>query len=196
MTRGVAPRDFGFPENSAPACVAFVIAKDLIHNPLAESGVSVVTVEDIRWKRRDVKSIALLGQCIAKQEATEKGGFEGWMVEDGYVTEGTSSTAYIVKNDKIITRPLSHSILPGIRRKSLLRLAENEKIIIEERRFTVAEAIDADEAFLSSATTVVLPVIDIDGHPVGSGKPGRMARLMRELYIQMALDEAEKTTNS
>lgn len=196
VTRGVAPRDFSFPENSAPACVAFVIAKDLIHNPLAESGVSVVTVEDIRWKRRDVKSIALLGQCIAKQEATEKGGFEGWMVEDGYVTEGTSSTAYIVKNDKIITRPLSHSILPGIRRKSLLRLAENEKIIIEERRFTVAEAIDADEAFLSSATTVVLPVIDIDGHPVGSGKPGRMARLMRELYIQMALDEAEKTTNS
>ncbi len=195
VTRGVAPRDFGFPENCPPACMAFTIAKNLINNPLAESGVPVVTVEDIRWKRRDVKSIALLGQCMAKQEAAEKGGFEGWMVEDGYVTEGTSSTAYIVKDDRIITRPLSHTILPGIRRKSLLRLAENEKITIEERKFTVAEALEADEAFLSSATTLVLPITEIDGHPVGNGKPGRTARLMREMYIQMALDEAEKTIN-
>jgi len=192
VTRGVAPRDFGFPENCQPACMAFTIRKDLRNNPLAESGVVVVTVEDIRWKRRDVKSIALLGQCMAKQEAEEKGGFEGWMVEDGYVTEGTSSTAYIVKNNRIITRPLSRSILPGIRRKSLLRLAENEKITIEERKFTVAEALEADEAFLSSATTLVLPVIEIDGHPVGNGKPGRMALLLRKLYIEMALDEAEK----
>jgi len=190
VTRGVAPREFGYPENVLPTCMAFTTVKNLIDNPLAQTGVSVVTVQDIRWKRRDVKSIALLSQCISKQEALDKGGFEGWMVEDGFVTEGTSSTAYIVKGDRIITRPLSHSILPGIRRKSLLRLAENEKIVIEERLFTVTEALEADEAFLSSATTLVLPVIDIDGHKIGNGKPGNMARLLRKLYIQMALSES------
>ena len=114
------------------------------------------------------------------------------MVEDGYVTEGTSSTAYIVKNDTIITRPLSHSILPGIRRKSLLKLAREEKIGIEERLFTVAEALEADEAFLSSATTLVLPVIKIDGQDIGGGRPGKIAQLMREMYIQMALEESEE----
>ncbi len=192
VTRGVAPRDFAYPKDCQPACMAFTLEKELINNPLAKSGVSVVTVEDIRWKRRDVKSIALLGQCMAKQEAVEKGGFEGWMVEDGYITEGTSSTAYIVKNDTIITRPLSHSILPGIRRKSLLKLAREEKIVIEERLFTRAEALEADEAFLSSATTLVLPVIKIDGQDIGDGMPGKTAQLMREMYIQMALEESEK----
>jgi D-alanine transaminase len=191
VTRGVAPREFGYPKNISPVCMAFTFARDLIDNPLTQTGVSVVTVQDIRWKRRDVKSIALLGQCISKQEALEKGGFEGWMVEDGFVTEGTSSTAYIVKGGRIITRPLSHSILPGIRRKSLLQLAENEQITIEERLFTVAEALDADEAFLSSATTLVLPVVEIDGQIIGNGQPGNMARLLRDLYIQMALSESE-----
>jgi len=190
VTRGVAPRDFAFPDDCPPACMAFTLEKDLIHAPLARCGVSVVTVEDIRWKRRDVKSIALLGQCMAKQEAVAKGAFEGWMVEDGFVTEGTSSTAYIVKNDTIITRPLSHSILPGIRRKSLLRMAGEEKITIEERNFTVAEAFEADEAFLSSATTLVLPVVEIDGNIIADGKPGRIAGALREMYIQMALDES------
>lgn len=192
VTRGVAPRDFAFPKDCPPACMAFTLEKELIHNPLAQSGVPVVTVQDIRWKRRDVKSIALLGQCMAKQEAAGKGGFEGWMVEDGHVTEGTSSTAYIVKNDTIITRPLSHSILPGIRRKSLLKLAREGKIGIEERLFTVAEALEADEAFLSSATTLVLPVIKIDGQDIGGGTPGKIAQLMREMYIQMALEESEE----
>lgn len=190
VTRGVAPRDFQFPKDCPPACMAFTLEKELINNPLAKSGVPVVTVQDIRWKRRDVKSIALLGQCMAKQEAAVRGGFEGWMVEDGYVTEGTSSTAYIVKNDTIITRPLSYSILPGIRRKSLLKLAGEEKIGIEERLFTVAEALEADEAFLSSATTLVLPVIKIDGQDIGGGIPGKIAQLMREMYIQMALEES------
>jgi len=190
VTRGVAPRDFAYPKECSPSCMAFTIAKNLLVNPLAQSGVTVVTVEEIRWKRRDVKSIALLAQCIAKQQAAEKGGFEGWMVEDGYVTEGTSSTAYIVKDDTIITRPLSHSILPGIRRKSLLQLARNEGIAIEERLFTVSEAFEADEAMLSSATTLVLPVIKIDNHVIGNGKPGKMADRLRKLYIEMALNES------
>ena len=189
VTRGVAPREFGFPKDCPPSIMAFTIVKNLINNPLAQTGVSVVTVDDIRWKRRDVKSIALLAQCMSKQAAEEKGGFEGWMVEDGHVTEGTSSTAYIVKDEKIITRPLSHAILPGIRRKSLLKIAKREGIVIEERLFTVAEALEADEAFLSSATTLVLPIVNIDGQMVGNGKPGRLALLLRELYISMALQE-------
>jgi D-alanine transaminase len=192
VTRGVAPRDFGFPQDCSPSCMAFAFKKMLVDNPLAKSGVSVITVPDIRWKRRDVKSIALLGQCLAKEEAVRKGGFEGWMVEDGFVTEGTSSTAYIVKGNTVITRPLSNSILPGIRRKSLLRLGREEKIAIDERLFTVKEALEADEAFLSSATTLVLPIVQIDGHTIGEGKPGKMAKLFRELYVRMALEEAGK----
>ncbi len=196
VTRGVAPRDFGFPGDCSPSCMAFALKKKLVDNPLAKSGVSVVTVPDIRWKRRDVKSIALLGQCLAKEEAVKKGAFEGWMVEDGFVTEGTSSTAYIVKGQTIVTRPLSRSILPGIRRKSLLRLARKEKIAIEERLFTVKEALEADEAFLSSATTLVLPITQIDGRTIGDGKPGRMAEHLRELYIRMAFEEAGQKTSS
>lgn len=196
VTRGVAPRDFGFPRDCSPSCMAFALKKVLVDNPLAESGVSVVTVPDIRWKRRDVKSIALLGQCLAKEEAVRKGAFEGWMVEDGFVTEGTSSTAYIVKGNTIVTRPLSHSILPGIRRKSLLRLARKEKIAIEERLFTVKEALEADEAFLSSATTLVLPIIKIDGRTIGDGKPGKMAKDLRKLYIRMAFEEAGQKKSS
>jgi len=192
VTRGVAPREFAYPKEGSPACMAFTMAKDVIHNPLAQTGVSVVTVEEIRWKRRDVKSIALLGQCIANQQATEKGDFEGWMVEDGYVTEGTCSSAYIVKDDTIITRPLSRAILPGIRRKCLLKLAKKEKIAVEERLFTVAEALEADEALLSAATILVLPVIKIDGHAIGNGKPGKIAGLLRKLYVDMAIADSEK----
>jgi len=190
VTRGVAPRDFAYPKSTSPTCMAFTMAKDILNTPFAKSGVSVVTVEDIRWKRRDVKSIALLGQCIAKQEAYEKGGYEGWMVEDGFVTEGTSSSAYIIKNNKIITRPLSTAILPGIRRKCLLQLAATNNIAIEERLFTVAEALDADEALLSSATCLVLPVVEIDGHVIGDGKAGEMTKRLRNFYIQMVLKES------
>ncbi|MBM9514276.1 D-amino-acid transaminase [Desulfogranum marinum] len=190
VTRGVAPRDFAYPIDTPPTCMAFTIAKDFVNTPLAKNGVSVVTVEDIRWKRRDIKSIALLGQCMAKQEAYENGAYEGWMVEDGFVTEGTTSTAYIIKNNKIITRPLSRSILPGIRRKCLLQLAKTHNIAIEERLFTVAEALDADEALLSSATSLVLPVVKIDGYVIGNGKPGEMTEKLRSLYVQMVQKES------
>jgi D-alanine transaminase len=190
VTRGVADRDFAFPRDIKPAVIAFTQVKAVIANPLAETGVRVVTVEDIRWKRRDIKSIALLGQVLSKQEAAEQGAFEGWMVEDGMITEGTSSTAYIVKNGVIVTRPLSRAILPGIRRRVLIELGQRRGIAIEERPFTLAEALAADEAMLTSASNFVLPVVAIDSKPIGTGKPGPVARHLREIYIAAALKEA------
>jgi len=187
VTRGVAPRRFEFPEGLTPTCMAFTFEKSILESPEARSGVKVVTVEDIRWKRRDIKSIALLGQCLAKEQAVEEGAFEGWMVEDGFVTEGTSSSAYIVKDGVVITRPLSREILPGIRRKLLLELAPRYCIQVEERAFTPQEAYAADEAFLSSATTMLYPIVEIDGHTIADGTPGPVTQRLRELYLQEAL---------
>ncbi len=186
VTRGAAPRVFEFPKGLTPTCMAFTFEKQILNNPDATHGVKVVTTEDIRWKRRDIKSLMLLGQCIAKEQAVKQGADEGWMVEDGYVTEGTASSAYIVKNGVVITRPLSHEILPGIRRKLLLEIAPKYGIKVEQRPFTVAEAYEADEAFLSSATTIIYPIIEIDGRKIGEGKPGKVARKLRELYLQEA----------
>lgn len=192
VTRGVADRDFHYPADTPTTLMAFTQAKNLLANPAAETGVKVVTVEDIRWKRRDIKSIALLAQCVAKQQAVEQGATEGWMTEDGYVTEGTSSSAYIVKDGVIITRPLSNEILPGIRRKVLLKLAQHHQVRVEERKFTVEEALNADEAFLSSASTFVLPIVDIDGQQIGDGAPGPIARRMREIYLDEAITIARQ----
>jgi D-alanine transaminase len=190
VTRGVAERDFSFPKDVRPAVMAFTQVKKLLDNPLAETGVKVATVDDIRWKRRDVKSIALLGQVLAKQQAAEAGAYEAWMVEDGKVTEGSSSSAYIVKDGVVITRPLSRDILPGIRRKVLLELAAQHQVRIEERPFSVDEAKAADEAFLTSASTMVLPIVEIDGEMVGDGTPGPVARQMRALYMEAGKAEA------
>ncbi|MDD3344513.1 MAG: D-amino-acid transaminase, partial [Sulfurospirillaceae bacterium] len=169
VTRGVAPREFYFPENTPTTFMAFIFKKEIINSPLATQGVKVVSCADIRWKRRDIKSISLLGQVLAKEEVHQKGAYEGWMIEDGFITEGTSSSAYIVKDGVIITRPLSNSILPGIRRKVLMSLTKEHGIKIEERLFTLEEALNADEAFMSSATVFVLPIIEIDGKPIGTG---------------------------
>ncbi len=193
VTRGVADRDFPFPENTKPSFMAFTSVMELLNNPAARTGIKVVTTPDLRWKRRDIKSINLLGQVLAKQDAKSRGGKEGWMIEDGYVTEGVSSSAYIVKDGVIITRPLSNSILPGIRRRTLLELAQKESIAIEERLFTLKEALEADEAFISSATTMALGVVDIDGNRVGDGTPGPVTLKMRELYTKRVLDEARNS---
>ena len=190
VTRGVAERSFEFPSNTKPAVIAFTQVKALVNNPAATSGVAVATVEDIRWRRRDIKSIALLGQVLAKQQAAEKSAYEAWMVEDGHVTEGSSSTAYIVKDGKVITRPLSRDVLSGIRRTVLLKLASEHQIQIEERLFSVAEALDADEAFLTSASTFVLPIVEIDGQKIGNGAPGPLSKRMREIYIAAGMAEA------
>ena len=189
VTRGVAPRQFEFPQGLTPTCMAFTFEKNILHSPEAAEGVRVVTVEDIRWKRRDIKSIALLAQSLAKEEAVRQGAYEGWMVEDGFITEGTASSAYIVRDSTIITRPLSGDILPGIRRRVILELAPRHGIPVEQRPFTPEEAYTADEAFLSSATTLIYPITEIDGHSIGDGQPGAITQRLRELYIAAALEE-------
>ena len=186
-TRGVAERDFSFPEDPKPTVAMFTQAKAIADAPAARTGIAVVTVPDQRWQRRDIKSINLLAQVLAKQAAKEAGAQEAWLVEDGFVTEGGSSSAFIVtKQGSIVVRPLSIAILPGITRKSLLRLSQEDGIVLEERRFTVEEAYDAAEAFLTSASNFVLPIVSIDGRPVGDGKPGPVTTRLRALYLQMA----------
>jgi D-alanine transaminase len=187
VTRGVAERDFLFPKEAAPTVMMFTQAKSIVHSPLAETGMAVVSVPDLRWKRRDIKSLSLLAQVLAKQAASEAGAHEAWLVEDGFVTEGGSSSAFIItKAGVIIARPLSNAILPGITRQALLRLAQEEGLAIEERFFTLDEAYEAAEAFLTSASNFVMPIVSIDGRPVGTGKPGAMTRRLRALYLQMA----------
>ena len=192
VTRGIADRDFAFPVDTIPSLVAFTSEINLLNNPLAESGIAVTTSEDIRWKRRDIKSINLLAQCLAKQDAHSKNANEGWMVEDGFVTEGVSSSAYIIVEKKIITRPLSNSILPGIRRRTLIEIAEREGIELEQRLFTIEEALEADEAFISSATTITLPVVSINGREIADGRPGEITGRLRKLYIERLLEEAKR----
>ncbi|HHK74522.1 MAG TPA: D-amino-acid transaminase, partial [Rhizobiales bacterium] len=189
ITRGVADRNFTYPKNTDSAMILFTQQVDLLNPPALETGVKVATIPDIRWARRDIKSIALLPQAMGKQAAHEKGAYEGWMVEDGFVTEGTSSTAYIVKDGKIITRPLSHAVLAGVTRRTLLALAKEKGIETEQRPFTVEQALEADEAFMTSASTLVLPVVEIDGQKIGTGQPGPVTRLMRETYIKTALED-------
>ncbi|KAB1073651.1 D-amino-acid transaminase [Methylobacterium planeticum] len=188
VTRGVAERDFAFPAaDTPPSVVMFTQKKSIIGNPLAETGAKVVTVEDLRWKRRDIKSVALLAQVLAKQAAAQAGVAEAWMVEDGAVTEGSSSTAFIVTTDRrIVTRPLSTALLPGITRAAVLRLASEENLTVEERLFSVEEAYAAAEAFYTSASAFVMPVIALDDRAIGAGQPGPLTRRLRDLYIGMA----------
>ena len=190
VTRGPAERDFPFPASVQPGIVAFTSQMEILDNPDFETGIAVTTTPDLRWKRRDIKSINLLGQVLAKQDAITQNSKEAWMVENGQVTEGASSSAYIVKNDVLVTRSLSNAILPGIRRRTILELADRAKINVEERTFSVAEAKAADEALISSATTMVLGVVSIDGCLIGDGTPGPITRKLRGLYQDRILQEA------
>ncbi len=186
VTRGAADRAFTFPKDAKPTLIAFTQAMSLVENPNAVTGVKVVTTPDIRWARRDIKTVMLLAPVLGKQEAYEKGAAEGWMVEDGFVTEGTSSNAYIVKDGKVITRGLSNSILAGCTRRSLFRLAKEQGVEIVERSFTPEEAYGADEAFLTSASQFVMPIVEIDGKRIGGGQPGPVVRKLRELFLKEA----------
>jgi len=185
VTRGVAPRDFKFPARAQSTLVMTARHTRFQTARQVGDGVPVVTTPDIRWLRRDIKSVALLPQVLAKQKAVEAGAFEAWMVDpDGTVTEGSSSNAWIVTKDNVlVTRPPSTMILNGVTRLSLLRLAAKLGLKVEERAFTVAEAMTAKEAFLSSASTFCLPVTAIDGRPVGNGHPGTVTRALREAYM-------------
>lgn len=189
VTRGVAPRDFAFIKDLTPTCMAFCYEAKVIDNPLAKTGVDVVSVEDIRWKRRDIKSISLLGQCLAKEQSHKKGGYEGFMVENGYVSEAVSSTAYIVKDKTIITTPLTNQILPGVRRKNLIQIIKNLGLNIEFRHFSIQEVKEADESFITAATLLVLPVVKIDGVPINGGKVGEITKRLREEYIKKIYNE-------
>ncbi|HLG80897.1 MAG TPA: D-amino-acid transaminase [Bradyrhizobium sp.] len=188
VTRGAdTGRDFAFPKGVKPTLIMFVTAKDIVNAPSARSGIAVITVPDIRWERRDIKSVALLAQVLAKQAAAAAGAGEAWMVEDGKVTEGGSSSAFILtQDDVLVTRQNGSEILPGCTRKAVVQLAEERQLRVEERPFTVAEALAAKEAFITSASSFVQPVVSIDGKPVGSGKPGAMAMRLREIYIDFA----------
>lgn len=187
VTRGAdKDRDFAFPKGVKPTLVMFTSVKNL-NGPGAGAGVDVITVPDIRWPRRDIKSVALLAQVLAKQAAAEAGAGEVWMIEDGMVTEGGSSSAFIVTHDDVlVTRQNSSAILPGCTRKAVVALAEERQLRVEERPFTVAEAVAAKEVFITSATAFVQGVVSIDGKTVGDGKPGSMTGRLRNIYIEFA----------
>jgi D-alanine transaminase len=193
VTRGnPGDRDFAFPDpaTTRPSVVMFTQAKaGLVDAPLARTGARVISVPDLRWGRRDIKTVQLLYPSMAKMIAARAGVDDAWLVEDGHVTEGTSNNTYIVKGNRIITRPLSNEILHGITRAALLRLAAEAQLEVVERAYTIAEAQQADEAFFTSASAFVMPVVEIDGVSLGDGTPGRVARRMRELYI----DEARRS---
>jgi D-alanine transaminase len=187
ISRGAAERDFAYPETAAPTVVAFTQSRPLIANPYAATGVKVVIIPDLRWKRRDIKSTSMLAQAMGKQEAKLKGAYEAWMVENGCVTEGTSSSAFILDEAGVIrTQPLGPHILPGVTRRAVLRLAATQSVSLEERPFSVAEALRAREAFMTAASAFVLPVVEIDGVMIGDGRPGPVARAFRDLYIEEA----------
>ncbi len=187
VTRGAADRDFVWPKDATPSLVLFTQARSLAEDARAATGIRVVSVPDLRWGRRDIKTVQLLYPSYAKMEAKAKGADDAWLVEDGMVTEGTSNNAYIVtRGGTIVTRNLSHDILHGITRASVLKLAAEAQMKIEERPFTIAEAQDAAEAFITAASTFVCPVIEVDGAKVGDGKPGPVARRLREIYLANA----------
>ncbi len=187
VTRGnPGDRDFLYPPEDTPQTVVmFTQSKPgLAESPQAARGMSIVTVPDIRWDRRDIKTVQLLYPSMAKMEAKARGADDAWLVEDGLVTEGTSNNAYIVKDGVIVTRALSSDILHGITRAAVLRFANEAQMKVEERSFTVEEAQSADEGFVTSASAFVMPVVSIDGKPLGDGKPGKVAKRLREIYLE------------
>lgn len=193
ITRGAASdRDFAYPsEDTPPTIVLFTQNKPgLADSPMAKVGIKVISIEDQRWGRRDIKTVQLLYPSMGKMMAKAAGCDDAWMVENGAVTEGTSNNAYIVKNGKIITRQLSNDILHGITRAAVLRFAKEAQMEVEERAFTVLEVQDADEAFFTSASAFVMPVVEIDGVMVGSGAPGSVSLRLREIYLEESLKTA------
>jgi D-alanine transaminase len=191
VTRGAADRDFLYPKDAAPSLVMFTQTKNVIDSPAAAKGISVITLPDIRWRRRDIKTVALLAASMAKQAAHDAGADDAWMVEDGAVTEGSSNNAFIVTHDgAIVTRALSNDILHGITRRAVLAIAEREGLTVEERAFSPEEAYEAAEAFITSASTFVMPVVKIDNRILGNGVPGPVSENLRRLYIEMARQEA------
>jgi D-alanine transaminase len=193
ITRGApGDRDFAFPDpaTTPPTLVLFTQSKPgLAEHPAAATGMKVISIPDIRWGRRDIKTVQLLYPSMGKMMARKAGCDDAWMVEDGFVTEGTSNNTYIVRGNRIITRHLSSDILQGITRAAVLRLAAEAQMEVEERPFTIDEAKAADEAFFTSASAFVMPVVEIDGAALGGGTPGPVTARLRDIY----LDEMRKS---
>lgn len=192
ITRGEADRNFRFPPHDTPLTVVlFSQAKNLLVSPLVEAGTSVVVLEDLRWQRCDIKTVQLLYPSLAKMQALEQGADDAWLVRDGLITEGTSNNAFILtKERELVTRELSDSILHGITRKAVLSCAKQLGLTFTERAFTVDEAEQAMEAFSTSASTFVMPVVNINGNSISNGKPGPVSRRLRETYINETLKTA------
>ncbi len=194
ITRGApGDRDFVFPDpDQTPATIVlFTQSKPgMADNEAAKKGIKVISIADQRWGRRDIKTVQLLYPSMGKMMAKAAGVDDAWLVEGGYVTEGTSNNAYIVKGGRIITRDLSSDILHGITRAAVLRFAREAQMEVEERPFTIEEAQQADEAFITSASTFVMPVVEVDGAMLGNGSPGPVARRLREIYLEESLKTA------
>jgi D-alanine transaminase len=186
-TRGAEDRDFLPEPDLEPTLVMFTQVKALVDAPAAKTGITIATVPDIRWGRRDIKSVMLLAQVLAKQDAVRAGAQDAWLVADGMVTEGASSTAWILTTDgRLVTRAKSHVTLPGCTSDALTDLVGELGLKIDFRPFTLDEAYSAREAFNSAAGSLILPIVAIDGRPVGDGAPGPVATRLRELYIEHA----------
>ncbi len=191
ITRGMAERDYVYQEGLIPTVFMFTQPTDSSTNPVVQTGVTLRSVPDIRWARRDIKTVNLLGQVLAKQTAQEHGAYEALMVgPDGWVTEGGSTSFFLVRDRTIVTRSLSRDILPGITRQAVLALCRRNGIDFEERCFTLEEACGAEETFITGASTFVMPVVRIDDRPIGQGVPGPVTRAMRALYLRYARDMA------
>lgn len=186
ITRGnPGDRDFAFPPADTPiTTVLFTQEKQVVGTAIETKGLKVISIDDLRWGRRDIKTVQLLYPSLAKMEAKAKGADDAWMIQEGFVTEGTSNNAYIVKDGKIITRDLSNDILHGITRKSVLACAKLLQMEVEERPFTIEEAYSADEAFATSASGFTNPIVEIDGKSIGAGSPGPVGDKLRALYIE------------
>jgi len=187
VTRGEAERDFVWPEAIEPNIFMFTQSKSSVENEAAETGVTLASAPDLRWARRDIKSVNLLGQVLAKKAAHDAGAYEALLVDgDGYVTECGSTSFFIVKGDLILTRPLSNDILPGVTRRAVVALCTTHGLRLVENRFTLDEALKADEAFISGASSYVLPVVKIDDSEISAGKPGELTKKLRQIYIEHA----------
>jgi len=188
VSRGVAERDFAFPPSDTELTItAFTQKKKLIDNKTAKEGIKIITVDDLRWKRCDIKTIQLLYPSIAKTEAMKKGADDAWMTQNGYIMEGTSNNAWIIKGKTIYTREADNLILSGITRRAVIEVAEKLNYKIIYKQFTVQEAENADEAFITSATAFVTPVVKINNTRISKGKPGIFTQSLREACIQQAL---------
>jgi len=187
VTRGVAERDFIWPEDITPNVFMFTQPKASIENTAAETGITLASTPDIRWARRDIKSVNLLAQVLAKKAAHDAGAYEALMIDaDGYVTECGSTSFFIVKDDLVLTRPLNNDILPGVTRRAVVTLCNTYGLRLVENRFTLDEAKNADEAFISGASTYILPVVKIDDQDISSGVPGELSSRLRDIYIDYA----------